>query len=118
MMTIDDIMTPITPIRIPKITTNPSLPIIPNEIIKIPNPGIKLENGTGKAIDMEKIRVKHPITLSDALDVMNNKRGLKTLSILRKYGEDFCTTIARIDLLIDRLEILLGNFGEEQPNII
>jgi hypothetical protein len=48
---------PVKPIIIPQITTKPSFPSKPKEIIKIPKPGIKLESGIGKTMKEEKIKV-------------------------------------------------------------
>ena len=55
-ITIKEIITPIIPTINPQIITKPSFPSNPNEIIKIPSPGIKLEKGIGIITKQENIR--------------------------------------------------------------
>ena len=68
---------------IPQITTRPSFPKSPKEIIKIPKPGMKLESGIGMTMKEEKSSVKNPIIFSALCVVMKDKRGRKILSTLR-----------------------------------
>lgn len=77
-----EIAIPVSPTAIPKITTKPSFPKSPKEIIKIPKPGIKFESGIGRRIKEEKSKVKNPTILSARCVVMKDKRGLKILSTL------------------------------------
>ena len=65
---------PTRPTMIPQITTRPSFPKSPKEIIKIPKPGMKLESGIGMTMKEEKSKVKNPIIFSALCVVMKDKR--------------------------------------------
>ncbi len=103
---------PMIPVTMPHITNNPSLPIKPKEIIKIPNPGIKFESGIGSKTKDENRKIKKPITFSKNREKTKERRGRNIASALRINGDIFCSNIASVDLLTVRLENLFGNFGE------
>ena len=112
------VVIPIMPVAIPRTIIIPSLPIRPNEVIRIPIPGRKFVKGKGIKMETENSKIKNPKILSHMPVLRNKNLGFRNFSILLKEDEDFSMIVANIFLSMVLFDMNLGNIGALNPHII